>query len=97
MEAPMSLIKHFSVIHDPRISRLQLERAFAAWMSEVANLSKGEVIAIDGKTLRRSFDNDIGKPAIHMVSAWATANGVVLGQAKVDDKSNEITAIPKLL
>jgi len=80
-----------------RVAPLQLERAFAAWMSDVAELSNGEVVAIDGKTLRRSFDKRNDKPAIHMVSAWATKNGVVLGQAKVDEKSNEITAIPKLL
>jgi len=55
------------------------------------------VIAIDGKTLRRSYDTATGKAAIHMVSAWATANHISLGQVIVDEKSNEITAIPKLL
>ena len=54
-------------------------------------------MAIDGKTLRRSYDKRSGKSAIHVVGAWATKNGVVLGQVKVDDKSNEITAIPELL
>jgi predicted transposase YbfD/YdcC len=54
-------------------------------------------VAIDGKTARRSHDKTIGQDAIHMVSAWASANGIVLGQRKVDDKSNEITAIPELL
>ena len=58
---------------------------------------KGEVIAIDGKTLRHSYDRAEDKAAIHMVSAWATENRLVLGQVKVDDKSNEITAIPELL
>ena len=57
----------------------------------------GKSIAIDGKTLRRSFDAASGKAAIHMVSAWATANHISLGQVVVDAKSNEITAIPKLL
>lgn len=52
---------------------------------------------IDGKKLRRSHDKTIGKEAIHMVSAWAAENRLVLGQVKVDNKSNEITAIPKLL
>jgi len=52
---------------------------------------------VDGKTARRSHDKAIGKDAIHMVSAWASENGIVLGQRKVDDKSNEITAIPQLL
>ncbi|NNF95850.1 MAG: ISAs1 family transposase, partial [Halobacteria archaeon] len=55
------------------------------------------VIAIDGKTLRRSHDRRNGKKAIHMVSAWSSANRVVLGQVKTDEKSNEITAIPELL
>jgi predicted transposase YbfD/YdcC len=57
----------------------------------------GQVIAIDGKVLRRSHDKGIDKAAIDMVSAWATANHLVLGQVKVDEKSNEITAIPQLL
>lgn len=55
------------------------------------------VVAIDGKKLRRSHDKRLGKEAIHMVSAWGEANGVVLGQQKVDEKSNEITAIPLLV
>jgi predicted transposase YbfD/YdcC len=63
----------------------------------VNQLTNGEVVAVDGKTLRRSHDKKNGKPAIHMVSAWASANGIVLGQRKTDDKSNEITAIPELL
>ncbi len=66
-------------------------------MKDVAQLSHGEIVAIDGKRVRGSYDSASGKAAIHMVSAWATNNGVVLGQVKVDDKSNEITAIPKLL
>lgn len=72
-------------------------RCFTRWMSSVAEVTDGEVVAIDGKTLRRSFDRASSKAAIHMVSAWAAGNGVVLGQVKVDEKSNEITAIPKLL
>lgn len=56
-----------------------------------------EVVAIDGKTCRSSYDRSKSKDAIHMVSAWATANRVVIGQVKTDDKSNEITAIPELL
>ena len=60
-------------------------------------ITAGQVVAIDGKTLRRSFDKANGKSAIHMVSAWATANHISLGQVVVDAKSNEITAIPKLL
>ena len=55
------------------------------------------MVAVDGKTLRRSHDKSNGKSAIHMVSAWASANGIVLGQVKTDEKSNEITAIPELI
>ena len=63
----------------------------------MTQLSDGEVIAIDGKCLRRSIDKASNKAAIYMVSAWAQQNNLVLGQQKVADKSNEITAIPKLL
>jgi predicted transposase YbfD/YdcC len=75
----------------------QFQRAFARWIQSISKLTQGEVIAIDGKTARRSFDRQEGKAAIHMVSAWASANRLVLGQQKIDDKSNEITAIPELL
>jgi predicted transposase YbfD/YdcC len=75
----------------------QFQRCFMSWMASVQTLTGGEVIAIDGKQLRRSHDAAAGKAAIHMVSAWATTNRLVLGQRKVDDKSNEITAIPELL
>lgn len=71
--------------------------AFLAWVATVADVLPGDVIAIDGKTLRHTFDTASGHAAIHMVSAWATAQGVCLGQVKTDAKSNEITAIPKLL
>jgi len=76
---------------------VQFQACFLSWMRTVAETTQGEVIAIDGKTLRRSFDTGTAKRAIHMVSAWETENGVVLGQRKVDAKSNEITAIPELL
>jgi predicted transposase YbfD/YdcC len=75
----------------------QFERCFLAWMQAVSDVFQGQVVAIDGKTLRRSHDRTIGKAAIHMVSAWALENQLVLGQLKVDEKSNEITAIPQLL
>ena len=74
-----------------------LQESFLSWVQAVAQLSEGEVIAIDGKTLRHSYDKGKGKGAIHMLSAWASRNRMVLGQVKVDDKSNEITAIPQLL
>jgi predicted transposase YbfD/YdcC len=75
----------------------QFQGAFTRWVQDVSTLVTGEVIAIDGKTARRSYDRQGGKAAIHMVSAWASDNRLVLGQKKVDDKSNEITAIPELL
>lgn len=73
------------------------QACFLSWVQAVAQVTDGQVIAIDGKTLRRSHDRRAGKPAIHMVSAWATQNRVVLGQLKTEAKSNEITAIPALL
>lgn len=75
----------------------QLQSCFLSWVKTIAQLTQGEIIAIDGKTLRHSYDRGKNKGAIHMVSAWACQNGLVLGQVKVDEKSNEITAIPKLL
>ena len=70
---------------------------FLDWVRTIHELTQGQVIAIDGKQLRGSIDRYNGKQAIQVVSAWATANQLVLGQVKVDDKSNEITAIPQLL
>lgn len=74
-----------------------LEEAFRRWVEAVAKLTKGEVVAIDGKTLRRSFHGANRTAFVHMVSAWASGNRMVLGQVKTEDKSNEITAIPRLL
>ena len=79
------------------IKPAEFETCFLSWITALQEITDGQVIAIDGKTLRRSFDTANGKTAIHMVSAWATANQVSLGQVVVDAKSNEITAIPKLL
>ena len=73
------------------------QNCFIKWVRLVSEVTQGQIVAIDGKTLRRSHDSRAGKSAIHMVNAWASANRLVLGQVKVDDKSNEITAIPKLL
>jgi predicted transposase YbfD/YdcC len=80
-----------------RIDPEQFQQKFLSWVKSISNVTQGEVIAIDGKTLRHSYDNSQEKSAIQMVSAWATANRLVLGQVKVDCKSNEITAIPELL
>lgn len=80
-----------------RLEPEQLQSAFLSWVRSVSRVTSGEVIAIDGKTVRRSYDKGGDKGAIHMVSAWASQNRLVMGQRKVDDKSNEITAIPELL
>ena len=80
-----------------RLDPEQLQGCFLQWVRAVGRVTDGEVIAIDGKTVRRSYDAGGDKGAVHMVSAWASQNRLVLGQRKVDDKSNEITAIPKLL
>jgi predicted transposase YbfD/YdcC len=79
------------------IKPAEFEKCLLSWITALHEISEGQVIAIDGKTLRRSFDAASSKAAIHMVSAWATANQISLGQVVVDAKSNEITAIPKLL
>jgi predicted transposase YbfD/YdcC len=73
------------------------EAGFSAWAGSLAAGFEREVIAIDGKTLRRSFDRKHGHAPLHLVSAWASEQDLVLGQRCVDDKSNEITAIPELL
>jgi predicted transposase YbfD/YdcC len=80
-----------------RLDPLAFQQCFVNWIRAVSDLTPGQVVAIDGKTLRHSFDRASGQAAIHLVSAWASANHLVLGQVKVDGKSNEITAIPKLL
>ena len=80
-----------------RLDPSEFNRSFTNWMQAVHDSTDGELIAIDGKTLRRSYDRNSRTSAIHMISAFATANGVVLGQLKTEAKSNEITAIPELL
>lgn len=80
-----------------RLNPEEFQKAFLEWVQSVNVLTQGQVIAIDGKTLRRSHDQALGKDAIHMVSAWATTNHLVLGQVKMDEHSNEITAVPALL
>ena len=72
------------------------QSCFISWVASLNETLEG-VVAVDGKTLRRSFDTNSNQAAIHMVSAWSCGQKLVLGQRKVDDKSNEITAIPELL
>ncbi|MCP3930890.1 MAG: ISAs1 family transposase, partial [Bacteroidetes bacterium] len=98
LELPFGIPSHdtfgriFACI-DPK----EFQRCFINWVQAIQETMEGEIIAVDGKTLRRSFDSNTDKKAIHMVSAWASENGFVLGQIKTEEKSNEITAIPKLL
>jgi predicted transposase YbfD/YdcC len=82
----------FSLI-DPE----QFQTCFSSWIKEIVKNVMGDVIAIDGKCLRRSHDKSSNKSAIYMVSAWSHDNQLALGQVKVDEKSNEITALPSLL
>jgi len=74
----------------------EFRRCLASWMEAVQEAT-GNQVCIDGKTIRGSRDSALGKKAIHMVRAWAAENRLVLGQVKVDEKSNEVKAIPELL
>jgi hypothetical protein len=81
-----------------RLAPDQLEKMLREWMAALNIVSGGKLIAIDGKSLRRSFEDSWKKNAMtHIVSAFTTQNKVVLAQLGVNDKENEITAIPKLL
>jgi predicted transposase YbfD/YdcC len=80
-----------------RLDPEAFQRCFVRWMACVREKTEGEVVSLDGKTIRNSFDHASAKAAIHMVSAWGSANQCVLGQVQVDAKSNEITAVPRLL
>ena len=80
-----------------RLDPDRFQECFMEWSQAVPDLLPGEVVAIDGKTVRRSHDKRAGKQTIHLVSAWASANTLALGQGQTDRKSNEITAIPRLL
>jgi predicted transposase YbfD/YdcC len=74
-----------------------LQEGFIKWVQAIAKATLGQIVAIDGKTARRSFDKEAGKGPLHMVSAWASENRLLLGQQACDSKSNEITAIPELI
>ncbi len=80
-----------------RLDPAQFQNCFVSWTQAIAELLPGEVVAIHGKTARRSYDRAGSKGAMHLVSAWATQNTLTLGQVRTAEKSNEITAIPQLL
>ncbi len=80
-----------------RLDAQAFEDCFLQWVQALQELTQGQVIAIDGKSVRRSHDRTRQQGPLHLVSAWATANRLVLAQQAVDTKSNEITAIPALL
>lgn len=96
-------LKHGIPSHDTfgyvfsRLDNDAFQSRFMRWVEQAFKRTSGQVIAIDGKTLRGSHNRHDGKAAIHLVSAWANANGIVLGQRKVAAKTNEITVIPELL
>ena len=75
----------------------QFQESFLSWVQSISKITEGEIVAIDGKTLRSSYDKKTKKRAIHMISAWADRARLVLAQKKVDEQSNEITAIPELI
>jgi predicted transposase YbfD/YdcC len=80
-----------------RLKPDELPQCFVSWTAALCESLDGEIVALDGKTLRRSFDHAASQGAIPRVSAWANAHRLGLGQRKVEDKSNEIPALPQLL
>ncbi len=80
-----------------RIDPSEFQECFQIWLSSITQKLGVEIIAIDGKTLRQSYDRRAKQKALHIVSAWSSSHQLVLGQKKVRDKSNEITAIPALI
>jgi predicted transposase YbfD/YdcC len=98
LELPHGIPSHdtFSRVF-AQIDAEQFQERFRDWIAAVEERTEGEIVALDGKQLRRSHDKAAGKKAIYMVSAWASENSLVLGQRKVDDRSNEIKAVPQLL
>lgn len=98
LDLPHDILSHDTygqgfVLLDPEA----LERCFSCWVHSLASLLPGEVVAIDGKTARRSHDRWLGVSALHVVSAWAAEAQLVLGQRKTDTQSSESMSIPQLL
>jgi len=98
LELPHGIPSHDTLMRVfARLQPEQLQQCFLNWIQAVSQITQGQVIALDGKSLRSARERGRSRGAIHMVSAWATENRLVLGQTKVAAKSNEITAIPQLL
>ncbi len=98
LELPNGIPSHDTIARVFRaIDPDQFQEVFTKWVGSIELKKEGKVVAIDGKSLRRSFDNSMGCGPLHMVSAWAVDAGLALGQVKTNKKSNEITAIPELL
>ena len=98
LELPNGIPSHdtFSRVFS-RINTSEFQQCFSSWVNSITEKLGVEVIAIDGKTLKKSYDRNQGQKALHIVSAWSSSHQLVLGQQKVKDKSNEITAIPALI
>ncbi len=89
LELPNGIPSHDTIARAfARIDPQQLQQCFLNWIKSVSRITDGEVIAVDGKTLKHSYDKGASKGAIHMISAWACSNRLVLGQRQVDQKSN---------
>jgi predicted transposase YbfD/YdcC len=98
LELPKGIPSHdtFGRVFE-RIDPEEFQHSFMEWVRAIQEITQGQVIGVDGKQLRRSHDMSVGRRALYMVNAWAETNHLVLGQRKVDEQSNEITAIPELL
>ena len=98
LELPNGIPSHdtFGYVY-ARIDPNEFGKCFASWIESIREATEGEVVAIDGKTIRRSHQRSKGKGPLHLVSAWATVNRLTLAQVKVNEKSNEIKAAPELL
>ncbi len=98
LELPYGIPSHDTINRlFSRLKPKEFQNAFIKWVKSSSKIVSGEMVSVDGKTLRRSHDKKVGKKAIHIVSAWGSKMNMVLGQIKTDEKSNEITAIPELI
>lgn len=98
LELPNGIPSHDTISRVfARLDPAEFEQCFRSWVKTIAELLPGDVVSIDGKTAKHSTNQGIGQKAIHLVSAWANEQKLVLAQQKVDERTNEITAIPQLI